>query len=183
MNVHGLALNYWRKTKDDLAFIYGRDTKIDKEKFCKWIGYWGNGGGMLSIENDFKNFIIANSKTVQEFLDEVESTTYFDASIALLFSDIVKSMFDELLKKKSGRKSAILNEIEKYLGVTMMFPKNFVVMKDNIKEMLLCIYNTGTILTANDEHKTGSRQLFEFDYRVLASILDFVRNKFYHLPE
>jgi len=95
--------------KQKLATIK-KDTIITKqieEKLYEQIKYWGNGGGMLSVENVLKNCLEMAifgklEPTIEDYIREIQSDSYYEADTMVFFVHVLFAILegiDELNKE------------------------------------------------------------------------------------
>jgi hypothetical protein len=93
--------------KQKLATIK-KDTIITKqieEKLYEQIKYWGNGGGMLSVENVLRDCLEQTMKleqiiksetgpTIGDYIKEVQSDPYYEDDTEVFFIHVLFAIFE-----------------------------------------------------------------------------------------
>ena len=90
------AMAYWENVKVNILKEFSGGIPEDvKNRMCRWIQWWGNGGGMLSIEETFEENILTASNTYEELFKNIENDFYFETATALLFGEVLQTMISE----------------------------------------------------------------------------------------
>lgn len=96
--LHILTINYLDKVIERYDNSIG-DCGIDKTTMLDWVRWWGNGGGMYSIEYVF-NEAIEQSENISELLQTIKDDSYCECGTAILIADVITAMLEDVCKEE-----------------------------------------------------------------------------------
>lgn len=94
--IGNLSHKYWKETKKQYLKKFNNTIDDETESLLfQWIKWWGNGGGVRSIEQSIITQI-GKSNTYEKLWENIERDSYFHNATCVLYADVLKAMIIEV---------------------------------------------------------------------------------------